>query len=265
MNTPVYVKSDNDEGRRDEPLYYLVTGSGVFVCRNAPSYSTDAPMDPEPEWDFDKKKWRSRNRLPLPQHEPYVELRYPLVPRRILFEAVGFFKAVYKIHNSECLVLLLWDREERRYWLDAPDQKVNRSSCDYEPPTDLLSTGRHMVVGDIHSHGSFGPTHSWTDKDDEAHADGLHVIVGDVDRHPVRVATYFAADGYHFRIAPSLGVFDDEKVAEWPKWPREWLDRVEYQTYAWKDNYGGGGRLADGRPHYRGDPWQLTYRITRRW
>src|SRR5207249_5482854 len=55
---------------------------------------------------------------------------------------------------------------------------------EYDAPTDLPSN--LAIIGDIHCHVDGGAYASYTDKDDEVHRPGLHVVVGQIGRASCR-------------------------------------------------------------------------------
>ncbi|MDA8204427.1 MAG: hypothetical protein M0Z49_17055, partial [Chloroflexi bacterium] len=72
--------------------------------------------------------------------------------------------------------------------LVVPGQKVTLASVRFDLADGDLPAGSRLV-GTIHSHGAMGAFASSVDEGDEAELDGLHIVVGDLDRR----ASYAAA------------------------------------------------------------------------
>ena len=156
----------------------------------------------------------------LPDGAETLDYALPPVPADVMARAVGFFRAVHRLHRTEAAVLLLW--RDGGFDLAAPSQEVTAVSVDFEiRPGDVPPGAR--VVGSVHSHGAYGAYASATDQDDEAGLDGLHLVVGDLDRRRTGYAAAVVVDGVRFRLKP-------ERLFERPRRPVEppadWLAKV---------------------------------------
>ena len=137
-----------------------------------------------------------------------LAINYPKVPQTLLECVVGFFDRVYALHQSESVVLLLWDLAAKKYKVFVPEQQATvfeswsgrRSPEDvrYVVPTDLPV--RHLIVGDIHCHGNMAAFASYTDCHDEVHRDGVHVVVGRIESEPPEFHLEMAIDGHRFSL-----------------------------------------------------------------
>jgi hypothetical protein len=157
----------------------------------------------------------------LPAESEYLDYALPRVPADLMARVVGFFRAVYRLHQSEALVLLLWAGEG--FDLFVPKQKVSPASvCHVLDEAELPSGGR--IVGSIHSHGAFGAGASAIDADDEAEFDGLHLVVGDLDRRRPSYSAAIAVDGRRFGVRHNI-VFERPRRLIEP--PDDWLRRVK--------------------------------------
>lgn len=157
----------------------------------------------------------------LPVEEEYIEYALPKLPQDLMARVVGFFRAVYRMHRTEALVLLLW--RGGSFDVLVPRQKVGSASVRHEL-RDGDVPGRRRVVGSIHSHGAFGAGASSVDEDDEAEFDGLHVVVGDLDRRRPSYSAAIAVDGHRFEVRPSVVLERPGRLIEPPE---EWLRRVK--------------------------------------
>lgn len=231
---PLYLKTDAVMPRPQDSEFYLLTRDGPFFCRNHPFFTTDVPT--------------RRPIKALAAHEPHCELRYPKVSSALLERIVGFFGRVYEQHGSEAVVLLLWDLVAQHYRVHVPDQEAtvwesrggSRSAWDvtYRVPTDLPA--RHLLVGDLHSHAAMPAYASMTDRADEARRDGVHGVVGRLDRDPPDFHLALAIDGYRFTLARDQ-LF--EGYARRRRFPRRWLDqvRVKVERSSWASYWYVGG------------------------
>jgi hypothetical protein len=194
MPIPIYLKTAADMPRPADPEFYLVTQDGTFFCRNHQFFQSDV-----------------RTRRPirsLAPHDVVCRLKYPKLGVAALEYVIGFFDRVFERHASEAVVLLLWDVDRRRYRLLVPEQQATvwESSSGLRSPLDVKYTlpkslsPQHLLVGDIHSHGDVGPYASWTDKEDELYRDGVHIIVGHIDRDPPSLHMELTVDGTRFPI-----------------------------------------------------------------
>src|SRR5262245_57397715 len=94
--TPIYVKGSADmPWPMEEKAFYLLTGSGLFLCRNHAFFRSCVPA----------RDWPSE----LAPHKVAVELNYPKVSRRLFEPVVGFFDRVGHLFGAEAGVLLAWD------------------------------------------------------------------------------------------------------------------------------------------------------------
>jgi hypothetical protein len=79
-------------------------------------------------------------------------------------------------------------------------------------------------VGTIHSHGAFAAFASSIDEADEASLDGLHLVVGDLDRRAPSYAAAIAIDGQRFTVGLRLVL---ERPRRFVEPPADWLGRVK--------------------------------------
>jgi hypothetical protein len=166
----------------------------MFLCRNEAFWESDVPTTRHPRG--------------LAQHGAYCRPRFPPLGTAALEYVVGFFDHVYRVHQAESVVLLLWNALRSRYrlWVPQQETKVWESSSGIRAAVDVayqipvpLPAG-HLLVGDIHCHCDFGAYSSGTDKYDEKYRDGVHVIVGHVEREPPEFHLELSVDGYRFAL-----------------------------------------------------------------
>jgi hypothetical protein len=174
----------------------------------------------------------------LAGHEPACVVRYPRVKASTLEFIVGFFGRVFEAHQSESVVLLLWDLDSQGYKVSVPEQTaaVWRSWDGVCSPLDVRYTvpvlpPRHLLVGDIHCHGNMAAYASSTDRHDERYRDGIHGVVGRIEEEPPEFHLELAIDGYRFTLETE-DIF--EGYTRRRRFvPRKWLDRVNMKTDGW--------------------------------
>ena len=165
----------------DEPIFYVLGRDGLHVCRNHEFFRSCVPA--------------VRGPSELEEQGSFLTPRFPRIPRAVFELAVGFFDRVADRHGSEAAVLLAWDRAAQRVRLVVPDQTATMSrgweghgtpiGVHYVPPTNLPTDW--VPFGDIHSHVHFAAYASYTDREDETHSAGLHVVVGRIHCEPPEV------------------------------------------------------------------------------
>jgi hypothetical protein len=140
-------------------------------------------------------------------------------------------------------VLLLWDIKRRRYRICVPEQEATvresfsgrRFAIDVSYTIPLSLPSNHLIAGDIHCHGDMSAYSSWADEKDEKYRDGIHVVVGKIDREPPEFHVELSVDGGRFPLK-----FDDlfrgysRRRVRFA--PREWFEKfkvkVEKQTWS---------------------------------
>lgn len=156
----------------------------------------------------------------LPAGSEFVDYALPAVPADVMARVVGFFRATYRLHRTEAAVLLVW--RDGVFDLVVPPQKVTAVSVAFDVRDGDVPPG-WRVVGSMHSHGAYGAYASTTDEDDEAELDGLHVVVGDLDRRRIGYAAAVVVDGVRFALKPR-SLFERPRRFVDP--PADWLARV---------------------------------------
>ncbi len=91
------------------------------------------------------------------------------------------------------------------------------------------------VVGDIHSHADLAAYASYTDKLDEQHSPGAHLVVGRVSLEPPEFHCEFVIDGRRFDI--DLLEIVEAYETKRSDFPAEWINRLDIETL---EPYSGG-------------------------
>jgi PRTRC genetic system protein A len=242
LNTPIYVKVDDRAPWPPDDVFFLLTGDGLFLCRNHAFFISSVPAPNPPSG--------------LGRHRAFLKTRYPKIPRRLFERAVGFFHAIYKRHGSEAGLLLVWNGRKKRMRLVCPDQVaiVSRSWSRTHPIGlfyKIPDLGGDLLIGDLHSHGNESAYASFTDKKDEKDRAGIHVVVGrmgdiDVGGDP-DLHLELVIDGARFSVASELIL--EGYTGPCSKVPPAWLEQVKVESYGTASgDHGGrdGGGVDDG-------------------
>jgi len=225
LHTPILIKTDtNPPWPHDEPMFHLLSRDGLFLCRNHPFFVSSVPITDGPS--------------ELAPHRPFLQLRCPKLPQRLLERVVGFFNAVGARQAAEAAVLLAWDRHARRLLTIVPEQcaTVDVTTSGFRFPVGLHyevpPLPPHLqLVGDIHSHVD-GPAYaSFTDKTDELHRPGLHLVVGRIREDPPEFHCEFTVDGFRFGV-PDLSLVVAGYQRRRRETPASWLKKVRVNECA---------------------------------
>ncbi len=215
METPVYLKENDEMEWPDDPVFYMITSEGMMKCRNTPFFrscvkANSAPAELEPQ-------------------KPFLKLRYPKIPQDLLEQVAGFFSAIEQAHSAEAYVCLCWDKVEEKYVIICPPQDISGAHVSYDMPQLPPNL---MAVGDIHSHVNMSAYASGVDENDETHRPGIHVVIGRISQEPPEFHIEAVVDGTRFGVSEALMLEGYEKRREFPP---EWMDGVS----AKKPNFGG--------------------------
>ena len=127
--------------------------------------------------------------------ETYGRLNIPKIPAKIFGKVISFLKAVYEKYKSESIALIYFNEERKEFKIVIPHQKVSFAGADYVRNQAFKD---FTFLATIHSHSSFGASHSTTDKKDEKFLDGLHITVGHVDEDNVDIVSSVVVNGERF-------------------------------------------------------------------
>jgi hypothetical protein len=237
--TPIYVKVQPDMPWPEERAFYLMTSDGLFLCRNHPFFSSSVPVRNFP--------------AELAGHEPSLRISYPKLPQRMLERVVGFFARVGLLYGAEAIVLLAWHKGNESLELIVPDQcSIVSTNWHGEPiPIEVhYETPKlppHlMLIGDLHSHVD-GPAYaSATDREDELHRPGLHVVVGRLmSREPPEFHLELTVDGVRFKVKDPSAILAGYHRRRMNEVPAAWLNKVTVKSWSppqrtyWEDDEKG--------------------------
>src|SRR5262252_5451425 len=234
-------------------MYFVVGSNGIFVHKPSKVGRSLVPVE----------GISFLERVPS-----FIMPSLPKLPKRVVAQAVTFFRQVLHKHDSEAGVVIYYNADKRDFLLWCPRQKVSGGSCDY----DRNDSGQnepalqgYNIVGTIHSHCNFQAFHSGTDVHDEELYDGLHITIGDLNKEAFSMCSSFVQHRTREVVEPEfccLGVRrqddpwaiksqfisfhrtnyykldltpDEEKVVQQDadSIAKFWMPKVEKKTWAW--------------------------------
>ena len=219
-STPILIKRDAETTwPEDERLFYLLSRDGLYRCRQTEFFRSCVKVEDGPS--------------ELERQTSFFEPRFPTIPRALIERAVGFFSEVADLHGSEAAALFALDQGTGRVELIVPEQTATMGALHsrrpypvgvhYRMPTDLPDDW--VVFADIHCHVDYAAYASHTDKEDELHSAGLHVVVGRISDEPPQFHVEAVVDGHRLTLESSQIMEGYHRRAT--DVPREWVDRVE--------------------------------------
>lgn len=224
--TPFYVKLSNDmPWPEHEKVFYLLTRDGCFLCRNHPFFRSSVATEKMPS--------------ELAQHDAFVQLSYPKLAQRHFERVIGFFDIIGERHGAEAAVLLAWNTKTRAVEVIVPPQtSIVSSSWSGRPSPievhyEVPPLPPHLMpIGDIHSHVDGAAFASFTDRDDETHRPGLHVVVGHISEEPPEWYVAAVVDGTRFRVPSLFTVVQGYTRRRTREVPQPWIDQVKVMTWS---------------------------------
>jgi hypothetical protein len=192
----IYVYNDDLIIPNDETCYIVAKG-GIYLKKKLDLIESLTPVD---KISF------------LKDIPPFAKLHIPKITSEMFGNILTFFREVYKLHRSEAVVLIFFNKKKKIYKVYVPEQEVSYASVNYVATKTIKD---FQLIGSIHSHSSMSAFHSGTDVGDEKNFDGLHMTIGKVD------------DVTFFDICASIAV-NGMRV---PVQPEEYIDGLEYREF----------------------------------
>ncbi|NNE91481.1 MAG: hypothetical protein HKN23_07525 [Verrucomicrobiales bacterium] len=228
--TPVYLKTGDDmEWPEDESVFHLLTGDGLFLCRNHPFFRSSTPVE--------------RGPAELAAHEPFIKLNYPKIPAEMFETVVGFFDLIGSKFGAEAAVLFAWNRKTEQIELVVPPQEsvVGKTWTGRPFPINVYYDvpdlpDELIFLGDAHCHVEEAAFASKTDIDDEIDRPGIHIIVGRIDEEPPEIHIDVTVDGSRFHVRNSAAVIEGYQARRTDNIPSEWIDRVTVLPWSTKNH-----------------------------
>ncbi len=221
LMTPIYIKENADDPRPEDKVFYLLSSTGLFLCRDHEFYRSCAPV----------KKWPSE----LADQRAYIEPNFPSLSRETIEQIVGFFTAMAESHQCEVGVYLIHEKETGEVLVHVPRQLSTVSAgwnnrnypigMKYES-LDPLPT-HQAILGTVHSHVYQPAYSSGIDIHDEVDKPGMHLVVGCLDKNPPDFHAEAVVDGARFPL-DVFSVIDDYRAPA--QFPEEWIEQVTVEV-----------------------------------
>ena len=257
--TPVFLKTTPEmTWPEEEPVFHLLTGSGLFLCRNHPFFRSSVPVT----------RWPSE----LTSHQPFASFDFPKIPQRLFEQIVGFFSVVGDRFSAEAAVLLAWNKKTSAVELIVPDQCAVVGTnyrgdnypltVEYDVPSLCPDV---MLFGDVHSHVDGFAYSSAMDVQDEVHRPGLHIVVGRINREPPDLHVELTVDGTRFNVRNVEEVIEGYEKRRCEEVPAEWLQRHTVKSQkphfysAPKVPYSSGSSYSTGTSYSSGSSYADDY------
>lgn len=150
----------------------------------------------------------------------------PKIPISLLWDAIAFFKEIYKKYSSEVFLQFFYDEQEDEYFIHCPQQEVTGASVNYVNDDTVNDA---ILVFEIHSHGNMGAFFSGTDDGDEK-ADRFYGVVGNVNDFlpEIKMRVIIGNEKVSIKICD---LFDTDEQCFTGEFPEEWLDRVQKKNF----------------------------------
>lgn len=173
---------------------------------------------------------------------------FPPVPFDLFAQVLAFFRYFMRDgREAEVMVYVYWDKEERRYRIRVPVQKVGKAHISVViPPDEAIDADRYVHVADIHSHNSMPALFSRIDDHDEL-ATRIYIVVGCLNQIAPSISARISVGGRFVPIdarqavdIPSIvissSILDMDlnpeqmaqrfEFADCPDFPPEWIAAV---------------------------------------
>jgi len=148
----------------------------------------------------------------------------PRIPSDLIMEVIAFFRHyTNKGDDKEVLANIYWDKDNREFIADVPEQSVTKMSVDTEI-SGQFADDRYIHYMDIHSHNSMRAFFSEEDDRDEK-ATRLYTVIGKLDGYVPEIKTRISNGGAFLEIDPAE-VFEHFGVS----YPQEWNSKVRFRS-----------------------------------
>lgn len=210
---PIFPHTKNPSATEDYAYTYLLGPDGCYLRKQNPLCRAIVKIDPNTEFNLVEIK----EELTLNENIT--------IPARWVYRAVEFFRTVYRAHQTEALLLIRLDPENAEITLACPHQ-IN-GAAHVHADVDPTLTDDLLTIGTIHSHpcASF---HSTGDIEDERRSDGLHIVIGHLDRPIPDFTASLVVKGVRQELDPAAVMelafgFDETWLTKiHPVRPRKW-------------------------------------------
>jgi len=216
---------------------YIMAADGIYYEQNDDLFHANTLV----KEFYNPLNFGSMNTL---KGKEFFEPRFPILPKELLEQCLGFFTRIELTHDAECGLVLLYDPNTMEYSWCCPEQEGGGWDLKFTVPVPGKDYDERLVhFGDVHLHPGMSAYHSGTDHSDEMTAsDGLHLVVGTPTDHKGgwwdevekkwhkstkklanEYCAVFVSDGNRFKIDPAV-IFETTDLTPKP-FPKVWLEK----------------------------------------
>jgi len=149
----------------------------------------------------------------------------PRIPADLMMKVIAFFRHYTSRGDDgdkEVLANIYWDKDNREFIADIPEQAVTKMSVDAQI-SGQFANDRYIHYMDIHSHNSMRAYFSEEDDRDEK-ATRLYTVIGKLDGYFPEIKTRISNGGAFLEIDPAE-VFEHLDSS----FPEEWKSKVRFR------------------------------------
>jgi len=199
LAVPVYFMTPGKRLPKRGP-YYVIAHDGVYFRKDTDLINALVKVDGV---DF------------LRRVKTFATFDLPKISLEMILQTVVFFRLVYSLQKTEVTLMLFYNPETKHLVIDCPQQIVGWPYVKwYDSQMIYQDDHDYLCVGTIHSHGSLFPEHSDIDMLDTKNSDGLHIVIGDLDKPFVTFDCNVVVNGNYFHRDPTE-VIDGLRPTEW--------------------------------------------------
>ncbi|PIR94445.1 hypothetical protein COT97_01155 [Candidatus Falkowbacteria bacterium CG10_big_fil_rev_8_21_14_0_10_39_11] len=200
MSVPVIIA--NPGVNYPDQTCYVVGENGIFLRWLSPLITAMIRVD----------YCQTLQQSSLEVLQEYARIGIRPLPAKKFAQCFNFFFAAYKRFSAESGVLIYYHREEKRFLLYVPKQRVSSCNIDYEHRPDVPG---YVLIGSIHSHHTMNAYHSGTDRHDEDFFNGIHFTVGRINEGNFSVAASIVVNHVRFPVEPADFICGLRKIKPW--------------------------------------------------
>ena len=138
--------------------------------------------------------------------EPGFTPSLPLIPFKHLLDIISLFRKIENEGGNEALVNIYWDKHDKTYIVDIPEQTASPISVDSRTNPEY-DNDRFIHYADVHSHCNMGAFFSETDNRDER-ATRVYAVIGNVQSYFPEIKVRISNGGTYLEIEPNV-VFEE--------------------------------------------------------
>lgn len=143
------------------------------------------------------------------------------IPWSYVTQAISFFRAVWRKHSREDILVLHYFPSEARYEFVHPSiRSADVGGVEYDFPS---TPDNALRIGSFHSHGNqLASEYSLIDQKDDTTSPGIHVVLGTLDEGMVPTIHCVSSDGRNCLPVQMVHIFTPW---DYGSFPPEWLEK----------------------------------------